>query len=1118
MKLSQAVTDLELVRTHMERIVDEQIVFGFDIETGYDGDDREKAAVNPELMKVVGISYAMDTDEGFYVPIAHDLAENVDLAELAEIMKPALQSGLGVAHNAKFERRCLRQPQPRGFGYDCRVRSDTQIEAYVLQQWQGFGLKALVATEFGYEQATYASLFPGAKPAQIRKSRFNHLPVSPAVVQYAVDDSIWCLALHLRHYPKVCELPVFKLEMEVLDVVVAMEEAGLFYDWDYLRDGAEGCLEFVGQLEAELLDQLSEMAGTRIEINLASPAQLADVLYEQLGLPVSMRSKKTDKPSTGADALTPLARDYPVVKKILWWKELKKLHGTYLKKYETAYSGAADGRTHPNTMQAVVVSGRFAVSDPPYQQTPKKYQYALDNGAHWEFEFRPAIKPQPGNYFLYFDYSQVELRVVAGLANEQALIDAFSSGTDVHRVTASLMLNVPFDQVTGDQRDIGKAQPLSEPVLTPDGWKRMRDIAVGDWLVGRSGEPVQVQAVHPQGPRPVWEVEFDDGEVVRCDPDHLWTVHHRNQVLAGVRTTAQLAPHVNQGARVRTPGISPVQRPEVPVLIHPYLLGMLLGDGSFRMGTPTFSSEDRELLSRVEDLVPEGVQVRRVQTDRCPTLSLSSGAGRSANPLVEALRLYGLMGPSTTGRPGWGASSHEKFIPEIYIQGSVEQRQQLLQGLLDTDGSVSGQAAVEFSTVSATLAHDVAEVARSLGARVKISKRTTRCQTGEFDAFRLYITGLVEPFRLARKRDRYRVSGRHYQGPAMVAIRDTGLVEESVCFEVDGQHYITKSYKLTHNTMNFALVYGMSTKMLAQRLAVSQERAEELYQAYFDTYGSIKVWRQRVIEEAAARGYTVSWLGRKHKIWEFDSNDRWVFEKGERLAGNAPVQGGAADYMKVAMVRQHKKLDELGLLRKVRAVANVHDSLTWEVSDGLDPYVLIQVLNPCVSFPLKGFPPITADWAIGLDWGNLHEIELAEALESKVPVTVYSVLGAPQEPQPAPEVPAPTEPINLPSAAFTRPVITAGEGDGIAALKALVVTFSEMPTAEQWQAFVGWTRTNRGECELRVVTPKGTVELPEGVSPRAHPEHAQALLGGRGRVEWEVFEETKDLLATGLGL
>jgi DNA polymerase-1 len=792
MKLTQRVTDIDQLREHMDKICSEGIVFGFDIETGYDGDDRDKAATTPELMKVVGISYAMNTDEGFYVPLAHDLERNEDLATVAEVMKPALQSGLGVAHNAKFEIRCLAQPQPRGFGYHCRVFSDTQIEAYVLQEWQSFALKSLVYDVFAYEQATYASLFPGAKPAELRRSRFNHLPVSPAVISYAVDDSIWCLALHLRHHPLVADTAVYKLEMQVLDVVVAMEEVGLYYDWDYLRAGAEGCLEFIDQLEIELVDELSEMVfgvgmeggvdgvPSRIEVNLASPAQLSDVLYNKLGLPVTMRSKKTDKPSTSADALTPLAKDYPAVQKILWWKELKKLHGTYLNKYERAYSGAADGRTHPNTMQAVVVSGRFAVSDPPYQQTPKKYRYELDSGAHWEFEFRPSIRPQEGNYFLYFDYSQVELRVVAGLAKEQALIDAFASGTDVHRVTASLMLNVPFDEVTGDQRDIGK-------------------------------------------------------------------------------------------------------------------------------------------------------------------------------------------------------------------------------------------------------------------------------------------------------------------------------------------------------TMNFALVYGMSTKMLAQRLAVTQERAEELYQAYFDTYGSIKVWRQRVIEEASAKGYTVSWLGRKHKIWEFESNDRWVFEKGERLAGNAPVQGGAADYMKVAMVRQHKKLAEAGLLADVRLVANVHDSLTWEVTDAIDPFDMMRLLNPAVSFPLPGFPPITADWAVGLDWGNLHEISLVEAEEHVAERwSVYDIINdIPQtlspEPLPAPESPAVvSEPLPFqpdPAAQYDEP----SEGSESLGTKRMVVTLQAMPTKAQWSSFTEWLATNAGECEVHVVTPKGSVDLPQRVSERANTASV-IHFGNTGRVEWEVFEDTKDLLVSGLGL
>lgn len=770
MKLAEVIESTEMLQTHMDKIMAEQIVFGFDIETGYEGPDQEKAAVHAEVMMVVGISYAMSTDEGFYVPLAHDLHTNFDLAEVARIMQPALQSGLGVAHNAKFEIRCLMQPQPRGFGYRIQVRSDTQIEAYILQQWQSVGLKVLVKDVFGYEQAEYASLFPGAKGVALKRSRFNHLGVTPEVVQYAVDDSIWCLALHLHHYDAVKGHPVFRLEMQVLDVVVDMERDGLFYDWDYLRVGAESCAEFIEVIEAEVLDDLSAMAGTRIEINLASNPQVAEVLYEQLGMPVTMRSKKTDKPSVGADALAPLAKDYSVVRKILWWKELKKLHGTYLKKYETSFSYAPDGRTHPNVMQAVVVSGRFAVSDPPYQQTPKSYHYSIDRGS-WDFEFRPSIRPEAGRYFLYFDYSQVELRVVAALAQEQALLDAFSSGTDVHSVTASLMLDVALDAVTKDQRDIGK-------------------------------------------------------------------------------------------------------------------------------------------------------------------------------------------------------------------------------------------------------------------------------------------------------------------------------------------------------TMNFALVYGMSSKMLAQRLAVTKERAEELFSAYFATYASIKVWRDRTIEDAVKVGYTTSWLGRRHKIWEFESHDRWVFEKGERLAGNAPVQGGAADYMKVAMVRQYKALGEAGLRDKVRLVANVHDSLTWEVDDDLLPYQLIEMLDPTVSFPLNGFPPITADWAVGLDWGSLVEVDLTPADPTIKSQSVYGLLMVPEAPT-VTSVPPEQPQEALPEAVdVPTPEAQRDELEPIPeAPKRLVLTFHEHPSRELWEEIVARLRANPGPVAVHVITPRGSVDLPLTVSVYFNVDDTSQSLGLLGRAEWDIDDEVmNDLL------
>jgi DNA polymerase-1 len=200
------------------------------------------------------------------------------------------------------------------------------------------------------------------------------------------------------------------------------------------------------------------------------------MLFDKLGYRTTVYTDKTRdlpyherKMSTGTIALTKLAAQVPVVKMILQWREQTKLLGTYLDKYENAYNYADDGRTHPSHLSAFVITGRFAVADPPYQQSPKKYHFdlAAARAAHeagetpppgtcFKFNFRDVIVAPPDHYILGFDLSQAELRAIAGEAQETALLRAFELGEDVHRLTASLMLGIPLDEVTDEQRSIGK--------------------------------------------------------------------------------------------------------------------------------------------------------------------------------------------------------------------------------------------------------------------------------------------------------------------------------------------------------------------------------------------------------------------------------------------------------------------------------------------------------------------------------------------------------------------------------------------------------------------------------------------------------------------------------------
>jgi len=338
-KLARRVESLEQLQRHMDSIVAHNVTFGFDIETGYWDEPRENAAVHPEEAIVVGVSYAVNEEEGWYVPIQHDLfADNLPIEQVAEIMKTALTSELAVIHNMGFEWRELNQELPRGFGYDIRAKSDTMFECFVLQRWKSVALKGLSESEFGYTQITFAELFPELKGKKLKQARFNDLDVTPQVLQYACDDAVLCLALHNRFYEEVKDDPIYRLEMQLIPGVVEMEDFGVWYDWDYMAAGAARAKDFIVLLREEIMAELSALAGTQIDINLASPKQVGDVLYGTLAMPVSIRSDKTQAPSTSATAMEGLAQNYPVVRSILHWKGS---HGP-LRRGEPALSADAE--------------------------------------------------------------------------------------------------------------------------------------------------------------------------------------------------------------------------------------------------------------------------------------------------------------------------------------------------------------------------------------------------------------------------------------------------------------------------------------------------------------------------------------------------------------------------------------------------------------------------------------------------------------------------------------------------------------------------------------------------------------------------------------------------------
>jgi DNA polymerase I len=488
------ITDLGELRERVGQIISDGRAFSWDIETGYTGESREKGSLHPEENFLAGLSFTNSLKWSRYAAIAHDTGPNLDERAAAEILYPLLVEArdaqgqpLGVCHGAKFELRVTRRWFERVLGITLdyrqfRVRSCTMLESYAEAVNRSHGLKELTELQaevdrsgFWHKQLELEELFPEKLTAKQKKCiRFNVLdPLDPRVQQYACEDTIYTLAHHRMRYPRLIQALeadpgrgpgfIWRLEMSVLPVVCEMEDEGLWYDWAAMYEWASTAKLFAARYMDEIRQDFGELRGAPLEpaFNFGSSQQLARLLYEDCGMPVrhwtSGGKSGIKKPGTDAKvALKGLSGQYPEVAKYLNWKRLTKLYRDFLEAFEDKYCFAEDGRAHPSLLQHGVPAGRFAHADPNYAQSPKKYHYELRDGTSFDFNFRTMIGAPPGWYQLGFDLAQAELRAVAGMAQEERLIEAFSLGIDVHKVTGSLVFGTPVDGVTEDQRDVGK--------------------------------------------------------------------------------------------------------------------------------------------------------------------------------------------------------------------------------------------------------------------------------------------------------------------------------------------------------------------------------------------------------------------------------------------------------------------------------------------------------------------------------------------------------------------------------------------------------------------------------------------------------------------------------------
>lgn len=473
----------EILHRMVDKIINDDKVFAFDIETGYtDPIMRSKGSLqhySPDYV-VAGISFTNNPDWAVYVPLNHEHAENIDNAVAAHELWRLLRTGKGIPHNALMElngmARFFRDNMQDDDEYFEEVQadggiypifSDTMIESMLVGENKKKDLKTLSKEILHVDQVELIKLFEArpelkglndkGKYAKYNTTnlRFNVLPLDPDVVSYACEDSALTLEHHYRNYDLVKDLLIFKTELRLQPVLVRMEREGMLLDWAEYERRSREVEKFRNEYAEYVMDQFSEITGELININLNSPKQVAEVLFDKMGIKPTIITD-SGAPSTGEKAMRMIVGKHPEIKNLLQYREIAKLLGSYINKYLNELRYDPSGRAHPSHKQEGAGTGRFSVDGVSYQQWPKPYHYELPNGSVLDLNYRNFLIAPEGWRIVGFDYANVELRIIAGLAHERNLLSAFASGTDVHKQTASIMLKVPLDEVTDKQRAVGK--------------------------------------------------------------------------------------------------------------------------------------------------------------------------------------------------------------------------------------------------------------------------------------------------------------------------------------------------------------------------------------------------------------------------------------------------------------------------------------------------------------------------------------------------------------------------------------------------------------------------------------------------------------------------------------
>lgn len=936
--------------------------------------------------RVVGVAFAIVPEEIFYIPFNYPIEGISSLSELLDLLRvPIEDENIGkIGQNIKYEYRVW-----DACGIQLKnITLDTMIASYCL-----FGdkfshsLDEMCLNHFGHikirtddviatqleipEEVQEETGKKKKKKKKVKKSELTMLGTPLEVVAtYCCEDVEWTLRLanYFKYlftldYNQSSKRLYIEQENPLIEVLAKMECNGVYIDTKYLESLKDEFLKDISIIKT----RLDEAAG--FELSITKNEQLAEVIYDKLGLfaknNIVPKKTKTGKRATNEKTLIKIANE-PFIKDLAEIKKLNKLVTTYVKPLPAKISDRTNF-LHCNFAQHITTTTRLASSDPNLQNIPKRTK----EGQRIRGAF---ISRYPNGKIGSFDYSQQELRILAHLCKEPVLVETYRKNGDAHLAAASMVYKVPESEVTPTQRYLCKCvdkETLIRIISKDSNIERF--IRIGE-LFSKDHKSDTFKSIKNKN---IYSFSSDN-KLIKISDIYKSKISKRMKIVTSGGTLVCSEQHkfkVNSGKLIEARSLSLGE--ELP-LIENYLLkgstqslrfnpmtlehgsiatinlnddwgyfaGIFSGDGTCGSVTPSIVTGKTDLYiqwrkSLKDSLTRIGLEVREVEQNTC--ISYIFGSRRS-NRLLKLLDLCEFSEKE---------DSFKKIlrVPSWVINGLPSLRISYIAGLLDTDGSISKDGSTTIYTKDSVFASEIVTLIKSLGFSAYITITYNKLYKKNY--YKVNLTRDIKKavssyLRCDYKRERLnsylREHPKKFRKNITNKVLEISYLEEDILYDLtvesEDHLYVTNNL-VTHNTIQYAILYGATIDRIAQEAKISFTEAEDLVARYMSRMTHVSGFIESTYEELYKYGYVETMFGSRRYLPKAYSLLKHNREAAKREAFNMKMQGAAAAQMKRAMIEICKFLEDYKTLIAIQ----VHDELVIDFHpDELDIAEDIKIL------------------------------------------------------------------------------------------------------------------------------------------------------------------------------